>query len=63
MNNKFELNFKTNNLITKFEKLKSGEITESGLSLSKRDIRWILLSLKTTHAWEELLDDDLGLRD
>ena len=63
LNDRFELNFRTNDLIAKFEKLKSGEITEDELDLSERNIRWILLSLKTTHAWEELLDNDLGLRE
>ena len=59
----FEIDFETNSMIDKFEKLERDEIEVNNLNLSKRDIRWILLSLKAIHCWEELLDDDLGLRD
>lgn len=55
------IDFNTNHTISKFEKLKDEKIKLSELNLSQREIRWILICLKSIHCWEELLDKDLGL--
>lgn len=58
----FCINFNKDRLITKIEQLANGEIKYNELDLDERDIRQILLCLRTAHCWEELLDYNLGFR-